>query len=196
MRPEELLAAAARFPEYLTTIDKQRLQEELRQYQARSDYYWALPPNDLLQGDGYLGLTYTETVTLEQRKVRGLLITNSCDMSSANSPSPDTRVLFAPIASMQRLAEVYVSYGWSSDKVQSTLDAIKKQLVSHFFYLPASGSLAESVAVFDDLQSQPLAYFGTSNGGREFSLNQFGWYMLLIKLSVHFTRMGERLTRS
>ena len=97
---------------------------------------------------------------------------------------------------MQRLAEVYVSYGWSSDKVQSTLDAIKKQLVSHFFYLPASGSLAESVAVFDDLQSQPLAYFGTSNVGREFSLNQFGWYRLLIKLSVHFTRMGERLTRS
>jgi len=94
------------------------------------------------------------------------------------------------------MAENYRSYGWSSDKVQSTLDAIKKQLVTNFFYLPASGTFAESVAVLDDLQSQPLSYFARNNGGRVFSLNQFGWYLLLIKLSVHFTRMGEGLARS
>jgi hypothetical protein len=81
--------------------------------------------------------------------------------------------------------------------VEDKLAAIRAQTVSSVFYLPAGGALeSEHIAVLDDLHTIPLATF-TAEASREklFTLRQMGFYLFLMKLSIHFCRFQENIAR-
>ena len=86
--------------------------------------------------------------------------------------------------------------GRTDEQIHGLLDHVRKQRISQFLYLPSGpAGFEESVVTLDDIQSVPLSSLDGLQEQRIFALNQFGWYLLLIKLSIHFTRMGERLRR-
>ncbi len=87
--------------------------------------------------------------------------------------------------------------GIQSDRVEGQIKSIRKQEKTDIFYLPASATLPECVVMLDDIRPQPLSMFMRKENNRKrlFRLNNFGFYIFLMKLSIHFTRFGENLDR-
>jgi hypothetical protein len=86
-----------------------------------------------------------------------------------------------------------------SESVKSHLASIRAQRVSTMFYLPTlNDAFPESVALLDRVNNCGLEYCYESNERREryFSLSDYGFYMFLFKLSIHFMRMSEDFQRS
>jgi hypothetical protein len=77
------------------------------------------------------------------------------------------------------------------------MEAIRKQRITSLFYLPKGGQLDEDhIALLDDLHNVPLATFEASTSrSKLFTLSQMGAYLFLLKISIHFCRFSEDLSR-
>lgn len=66
------------------------------------------------------------------------------------------------------------------------------------FYLPKSKNLDEAVAFFDYTNSFDINYIDRESlkERRLVSLSNYGFYILLLKLSIHFTRVQEKVERN
>ncbi|MPY74917.1 MAG: hypothetical protein GEU87_11705 [Alphaproteobacteria bacterium] len=187
------------FPYYLNAADKKALYEALRNYPANKHYFSASweGPAEPLQGDAWNGFTKLDFQTADRLKIAGLILSNSCDIDEANASLRDRNVLFAPIVALsayedrlRRLPDL------NAERIAAHVDAIRKQTKTDVFYLPASTNTPEAIVLFDDITAQPLSNFAeTEERKRLFSLNNYGFYVLLMKLSIHFTRFGEELQR-
>jgi hypothetical protein len=83
------------------------------------------------------------------------------------------------------------------EQISSKIDAIKKQRVTSLFYLPRGGALDDDyIALLDDLHNVPIQTFSEQPGrAKLFTLGQMGFYLFLFKLSIHFCRFNEGITR-
>ncbi len=165
---------------------------------ATSGYYIsaAREPDEeaMLQGDGWRGFLLFSFDTGEKRKVRGLVVSNSCDISLGNDRALSPKVVFAPIVKLSAVEARLEDRGLPVGAVKDRLSAIKSQSVTNVFFLPAGGPLNEDyVSFLDDLHSMPVA----SHAGDEklFTLSMAGFYLFAFKLSVHFCRLHERVDR-
>lgn len=184
-------------PKYLTPAQKQELTSELRSFPDVKGFYWAVPSeHELLQGDGWRGFVAINYFTLERKTVSGVILSNSCDIDLKNERGYSPRVLFSPLIPLQRYADELSNSGKSAETVASTLAAIRDQLVTSLFYLPGSPQgRSESIAVLDDVHTMPVDAFLSGSRSLLFRLNQIAFYILLIKLSIHFCRAQEGIQR-
>jgi hypothetical protein len=85
----------------------------------------------------------------------------------------------------------------AADQIDRKIDAIKKQRVSSLFFLPRGGKLDnEYIAILDDLHTIPRNTFVAElKRSKLFSLGQMGFYLFLLKLSIHFCRFQEGVVR-
>ena len=83
------------------------------------------------------------------------------------------------------------------NKIENKITAIKEQKVTALFYLPKGSVLDDDyVAVLDDIHTIPLNRYTAQNGKQKlFTLSQVGFYLFLLKLSVHFCRFQENIQR-
>jgi hypothetical protein len=157
------------------------------------------PDDDLrtLQGDGWRGLIIVRFEDGERRPVTGLVLSNSCDIAPENASGLPTNVVFAPLLALDRYADLLRAAGQTDQQVGSVLQAIRRQEVTSLFHLPAQayGPPGENVAFFDDVHSHPAADFFGGSRTRIFRLTLPAFYALLVKLSIHFCRLQEGLTR-
>jgi hypothetical protein len=94
---------------------------------------------------------------------------------------------------MARLANT----GASHERISAKLDAIRKQHVTNLFYVPSgSGLETDHVVLLDDVHTMPAEVFAAERGTKIFTLNQAGFYLFIIKLSLHFCRFHENLLRA
>lgn len=191
-------------PHYLTADDQQILIRELKAIaDGESADYFLGPYQDsfrgvMLQGDGWRGFQLYLFETGELRSVRGLVLSNSCDVDPANPRDLPARVIFAPLVRLAAYRAVLEASSISADRVSAKIAAIKAQKTTNIFYLPAGGPLGEDHVVrFDEAHSMPVAAHA-ANGDREklFTLSNTGFYMLVLKLSVHFCRLHEKISRT
>lgn len=82
-------------------------------------------------------------------------------------------------------------------RLAAKIAAIKAQKTSNIFYLPAGGVLQDDYVVrFDDAHNMPVAAHAKLEGREKlFTLSNTGFYMLVLKLSVHFCRLQEKVNR-
>jgi len=76
---------------------------------------------------------------------------------------------------------------------------MRKQLISSLSYLPKGSKLPdECVALLDHVNSCDVSVLTQENvvEKRLFSLSNYGFYLFLYKLSIHFTRVREAIDRS
>jgi hypothetical protein len=86
--------------------------------------------------------------------------------------------------------------GQTDEQRRSIVDVIKRQEVTSLIFLPAvQDHSVDSVALFDDVRAHPLNHFRASDRSLLFRLSDFGFYLFLFKLSIHFTRMMEGIER-
>jgi hypothetical protein len=87
----------------------------------------------------------------------------------------------------------------SKEIIEQHISSIRKQYISHVFFLPKGGGLEnDSIILFDRVTTLPSNYLSKSEikGQRLFTLSDFGFYLFLFKLSVHFTRVRENVSRN
>jgi hypothetical protein len=196
-------ALRRQIPYYLTAAPEQKiLVKELKALTEGADRGYFIPAgydgftNEMLQGDGWRGFQIFSFKSGNVNPSRGIVLSNSCDVSPENARVLPPNVTFAPIAKLSKIVERFRDHGLDKEKVASRLMEIKAQRVTNIFYLPADGLLEEDhVALLDDLHSMPVEVH-RKDAQKLFTLSMAGFYLFVFKLSVHFCRLHEDLDRS
>jgi hypothetical protein len=196
-------------PPDLSEQKKGRLREGLRQFsesknsqdQYYTDFYLPSSLNYFLQGDLIRELRFpifnTVTGQYEKQYFDALLISNTCDVDESNKNTVTKKVVLAKlipvnlyVASLKELAV---------ENAADILTQIKNQQFSNILYLPPNKEQNEYLAYFDDLSTiekeelNPLKEEIILN--RIESLDYFGYYLFIFKLSYHFCRLPEETER-
>jgi hypothetical protein len=184
-------------PQYLSPDRQQGLWDELKAFpNNRSIYSTRNEDPDALQGDGWRGFVAIDFHSLDRKTVSGLVLSNSCDLSLANKRTTTPNITFVPLMKLQRYLAVLENNGQSDQQRANVAASIRRQEVTSVMHLPAiHGQMEESLALFGDVRSQPLDHFTVGNHSLLFRLSDFGFYLFLFKLSIHFTRMLEGIER-
>ena len=208
-------------PYYLTAEDRQVLVRELDAIGAGGavDYFLSVGRDSfkdkMLQGDGWRGFRLFQSDVNQnhragwrilrlfrpnparQRSVRGLVLSNSCDIDPGNIRELPTRVIFAPLVKLSAYKGLLERNGVAARQIRDKIAAIKAQKTTNVFYLPAGGPLDEEHIVrFDEANSMLVAeHTRNSENAKLFTLSNTGFYMLALKLSVHFCRLQEKINR-
>ncbi len=194
-------------PKYLSKEANENLFAELESFPENIDdriYTNYLSQQQIIyQGDGISGLL---TINLPDTKVNaapGMILSNTCDLDVANERLVESRLVFATIIQLDKykklLLKQYVEAGKKTEEsINGHIDRIKKQYISHIFYLPAGESLEhDSIVLFDRVNSLPNSIIVRDDipQKRLFTLSNYGFYLFLYKLSIHFTRIRENVDR-
>lgn len=185
-------------PKYLTPEQTKELYTELSSFPDFKQFYLCNSKlaDDLLQGDGWAGLVAINFYSLEAKTVNGLVLSNSCDVSSDNTRKVPVNLLFTPIIRLSRFVERLRSAGQTPQQIKSQLSAIRTQKITSVFYLPkAEGVIEESMVLLDNIHAEPLEHFQNNYKQPLFTLTQHAFYIFIIKLSIHFCRFQEGVQR-
>lgn len=183
---EELFAELKSFPE---NIDKRFFTELLKASKV------------LYQGDGIRDLPIVEFATRTFLDVKALIISNTCDTDPTNKRRFSAYAAYAPILNLSKWEATLKSNRpkgeWQS--IEGHIQGIRAQTVTQFFYLPPSPALPnESFVRLDRLFSIPTDEIPADSipERRIFTLSNYGFYVLLFKLSLHFTRIQDSIDRN
>jgi hypothetical protein len=187
-------------PFYLTQPQKQSLAAGLREFEQSStisSFSIAQYADETLQGDGWSKFQIFNFDTGIRRNVRGMVISNSCDIDPNNPRDTPSKITFVPLIPLGKLEQLWLENGLGAERLNQKLNDIRAQRVTDFFYIPQTGELEkESVAILHDVHTMPLdALLDTTQRKKLFTLSQVAFYLLLFKLSVHFCRMHENVSR-
>lgn len=190
-------------PKYLSPESEYSLFEELKRFPENMDSRlyspYSMSEERILQGDGIRDLLVVNLPDPKIGPANCMVLSNSCDMDPANKRLFDSRIVYAPIFNLDKYSGLLVSKKIKSIvSIESHIDSIKKQQVTQIFYLPKGGQLEHDSIVFFDRVSNCKSDFISAERLREvklFSLSQYGHYLFLFKLSVHLTRVTEKLDR-
>jgi hypothetical protein len=184
-------------PYYLTQEAKNGLVKALNDFREKINYYTAKHQDQLLQGDGWNSLDIINIETAERKSIKGIILSNSCDISSENIRDVPAHIVFAPIIPLSLYEDLLARNGVDLEKLSSKVSAIKLQRVTSLFYLPKGGSLeSDYIAVLDDLHTVPaVCFYRKPDREKLFTLSQTGFYLFLFKLSIHFCRFHEKVFR-
>ena len=130
--------------------------------------------------------------------VNAILLSNTCDMSTDNKRMNPCRIMYAPILNFEKYAQRLLKF-FPEHRVKNHLKDVKAQLISQILYLPKGGKIDyDGIVFFDRAISIPLTEetVRAMCGNKLFTLSNFGLYLLLFKMSVHFTRIQERIDRT
>ncbi len=149
-----------------------------------------------MQGDGWRGFGAIDFHSLDRKTLSGLVLSNSCDLSLENTRATTPNVTFVPIMRLRKYLTALEANGHNEQQTAGVAASIRRQEVTSVMHLPAINSqMEESLAVFGDVRSQPLDHFMAGERSLLFRLSDFGFYLFLFKLSIHFTRMLEGVDR-
>lgn len=192
-------------PLYLNPEERGALFDEIRNFPDNIDQriytnYQGKFDNNILQGDGIDGQSIIFLPDTEVKSGRVFIISNTCDIDLTNPRITTPRVLYCPIikySKYKRLIEESKFYD-KNQAINDHLDSVKKQRITNMFYLPKHGDLEESIALLDAINNCSLAKskFNDLLQNRVFTLGNYGFYLFLIKLSIHLNRIEEKLDRT
>ena len=195
-------------PQYLSASATVSLFEELKQFPSNIDqriYTESLKGESIIfQGDGLMGLLYVNLPDTTSKPLFGMIFSNTCDIDEKNDRLFDARISFAPIFNLNKYKRALIEKYVNSNKktmhaIDSHINDIKKQNISQIFYLPkGSGLENDSIVFLDRINNLPSGYFSKNQilENKLFTLSDYGFYLFLFKLSVHFTRIRESVQRS
>lgn len=152
----------------------------------------------ILQGDVFDGVpcVLRSGEQLEVAPKRVLLISNSCDATPDNPRAISLDLTIAPLLRLSRYHQMLIENGVEAPKADHAISSIKRQEKSNIIYLPAGAGIQEEmVALLDKVQSLPYNDFFSAGASRLAVLTTRGYWILLVKLAMHFSRPHEGVER-
>jgi len=192
-------------PKYLSEESTLSLFHELTQFPLNIDARFYsnkyLYPNDILQGDGLNGMLLVNLPDTKIGEGKAIIISNSCDMDTSNSGLFASSICYCPIFNLKKYETMLKNKypGLSDTRTPLHIQDIRAQRVSQIFFLPSAGELQDDSFVFLDkiCNCDNLSIDrATLNSRKIFTLSNYGFYLFLFKLSIHFTRIRESIDRT
>lgn len=155
-------------------------------------------PDVIYQGDGINDLPIIHLPGIEIKESKALVVSNTCDIDLANVRKFDSNIVYAPILNLDKYQTgLRTSAVYSATEITTHINDIRQQRITQIFYLPQFGDFPESFVLLDNLVSLTSKHYARARLGehRMFSLSQYGHYLFLYKLSIHFTRFHEKVDR-
>jgi hypothetical protein len=154
--------------------------------------------NDVFQGDGIVDLPVVNLPDEIVRNGKVMILSNTCDISLDNKRIFFPRIMYCPILRLSKFIEMLRKRGITNERINQFVNVIKKQEVSSIFYLPQGGNLEEDyIAILENVNNCDIKVIQKEEikKRRLFSLSNYGFYLFLFKLSIHFTRIREAVER-
>ncbi len=154
--------------------------------------------NDVFQGDGIIDLPVINLPDEIVRKGKVMILSNTCDISLDNKRIFFPRIMYCPILRLSKFIEMLRKREITNERINQFVDVIKKQEVSSIFYLPQGGNLEEDyIAILENVNNCDIKVIQKEEIKKQrlFSLSNYGFYLFLFKLSIHFTRIREAVER-
>lgn len=183
-------------PYYLTREAGEGLLKELEGYNANTPMYSTKIHEGALQGDCWTGLRIFDFDANQQREIRGIVLSNSCDIDPANKREIPSKITFSPIFSYSSI-ENLIKSACPLKSAEDKLRAIREQRNTQFMFLPAQNVLPEDYVVwFSEINSYKAEnFFENANKKKLVTLSMVGFYMFVFKLSIHLCRFHEKVDR-
>jgi hypothetical protein len=189
-------------PKYLSDSSTKELLKSLGSFpdNIQSSLYTTELANQkvIFQGDGLLGMTTINLPDPTIGQVPALIFSNTCDIDLSNERAYPSQICYAPILKLNSflgLVEKKKGKGYAKEFI----DKVKKQYITQIVYLPIGGGLTyEGIVFLDRINNFPNNLVSRQNlrENRLFSLSNYGLYLLLLKLSIHFSRIQEGIDRN
>ncbi|SDG71354.1 hypothetical protein SAMN04487996_12247 [Dyadobacter soli] len=188
-------------PQYLSEDSTKELLQKLGGFPNNIDN--SLYTNELVeqpvifQGDGLLDLHVINLPDTTVRPTPALVLTNTCDVDLANDRAYPVQICYSPIMRLESFAEM-VAKVKGPDYASTLAQSIRRQHVTSIVYLPIGGGLTyEGIVFLDRINNYPNKLVPRDNlkEKRLFSLSNYGFYLLLLKISIHFSRIQEAVDR-
>lgn len=189
--------AAEFLPKYLNPADREELFRELKSFSKGMSYFVRLNDPDPLQGDGWSDVDFFDLDSHVKRSISVAVISNTCDISPQNARQIPARVCISPIIKLTKLVNLFRDNNVAEQTIEQKLREIRAQEITNIFYLPKGGNLADECVVFlDNVQSPLASAFNKGDSKRRlYTLSQAGFWLFLLKLSIHFCRAHEGVRR-
>ncbi|MCU0439344.1 MAG: hypothetical protein MUC49_15735 [Raineya sp.] len=196
---------------YLSDTDKGKLRAGLEQFHPKSekrvgqslpakyytDFYLENTPTHFLQGDILTSIRHpifdSKTKLYLSKETAAIIISNTCDINidDKNRDIPK-QVLFAPLTKFSNFSKKLENHP-NRDNI---LTNIKNQQNSNVFYLPPNKKNGlEYIALLDRVFWYPTDELNLSKektiSDRVASLDMFGFYLFILKVSYHLCRLPE-----
>lgn len=210
-------------PSYLREEGKHRLRKALEQFSPNrgevglenlsqskesidySNFFSDISPNYFMQGDMLNSVRIVDWDEEIDDYYSGfssvMLISNTCDVTQENERSLNYKQsLLAPVISVEEYFADLEDTGYSVDKIKSYHTSLKKQEISNLIYIPRNDINGKEYIVFLDkiiwhpsktLQKQVK----NLEDSRFISLSNFGFYLVILKISYHLCRLPEEVDR-
>jgi len=184
-------------PYYLTQEQKEGLVRALKDFPAKTNYYLNGYQDELLQGDGWTKLQMLNFESGEKASILGIILSNSCDVSPENKRDLPVKITFSPLVLLSAYVSLLERAGIDSNRIQAKVASIKEQKVTNIFFLPAGSGLKDDfIVLFDEAHTMPAKNFELEKEKEKvFTLSLVGFYLFVLKLSVHFCRFNDKVDR-
>jgi len=191
-------------PKYLSPESEKYLFEELKHFPKNIDdrlyASYPLEPDIIYQGDGIDGLLVVNLPDPLIAKAPVMIFSNTCDIDPRNKRLFPSTLVYSPVFNLQKYRDgLIASKMKDAAAIESHIESIKKQRITQMFYLPKGESLQnESFVFLDKINSCDNTFLEKQEikNLRLFTLSNYGLYLFIFKLSIHFTRITENIDRS
>jgi hypothetical protein len=188
-------------PQYLSYDARSKLFDSLSQFPNNLDsrLYTQYLDNEkiIFQGDGIKDILFVTLPSKQYNVTNVIILSNSCDINPNNKRYLALHVSYSPIVSLKKYTDLLKDNGVEEDKITQHIKSVKKQEISNIFYLPENPNIEESIVFFDRINSSDVGCFYEKElkESRLFILSDYGFYLFLYKIAIHFTRIWETVER-
>lgn len=191
-------------PKYLSESSENKIKEQLKKFPTdgtKDTVYTSMlsSVDEIFQGDGIAEIPYYDAISQEVRPANVMVLSNTCDVSSENKRFESLNVCIAPLLNLEKYRNRLLSRGFTTQQIDSHITEIKRQAVTHVVYLPKNAKLSyDAIVRLDKVCSVDRGKISAESlqRNRLFTLSDYGLYLFLLKLSIHFTRIREKIDRN
>lgn len=191
-------------PKFLSVESEKLLFENLKNFPKNIDnrlYTTYLKDTSIIfQGDGIKDMLVINLPNTEIKKANSIILSNTCDINSENKRNFPSQIVYAPIFNLSKYEKALKSQSQKTEKqIIEHIEAIKKQRITQIFYLPKiDENLDESIIFFDRVNNCSINYLENKKvkDERIFTLSDYGAYLFIFKMSIHFTRIQDKVDRN
>lgn len=189
-------------PSYLSPSKQEKLFRELDKFPDNIDSRMYQPQHisdtHICQGDGIgnMPMVFLPDETIDNETA--IVISNTCDISPENERRNPPSIVYCPIIDYDKYSDIVLDYYDNIDDAENVLRELRNQKKTSRFYLPPGYKVDESIVLLDKANSCNANYvYGELdiNESKLFSLSLYGFYLFIFKLSMHFTRFNEGISR-
>jgi hypothetical protein len=190
-------------PKYLSSESEHELYSSLKDFPDNIDhriYTNYLKDEPIIyQGDGINDLLAVNLPDVSIKQIPAMILSNTCDIDPTNKRNFPSQLVYAPIIGFNKYERVLKKDSNKSiTQIDEHLASIRKQFITQIFYLPRIEDVLDDSIVFLDRIfniGNDFVKRESLKASRIFTLSNYGNYLFLFKLSLHFTRIQDKVDR-